>query len=161
MAESDSGGIHRKEYDGDKTENDADSEIEEEEVVVKKPRKVISYLFHSFIDNLVDPQNMHEEIQKRNFTSDSLWVRRATNITLKGKTMFYNCTVTKKCPSKLQFVIDSILETGSILLSNDEHEHELDDEKEVAKQGIKANVKDYIIDYESKHIKVYIKIVEC
>ena len=114
---------------------------------------MVVYKFDRFIEN-IDPEATHTQIQTANFTPDSLWVRRCTNITVKGQTIFYTCKAAKKCPSRLQLIIDSVAQNASILISDDSHVHELGEEDVTDKHGIKDSTKEIILDFEKKHMKV-------
>ena len=129
---------------------ESDGKINEAGNVVKKRcRKSVAYVFEKFIEN-IDVSETHEEIIKKNENSESRWFRKQTIGTVIGQTMLYECLY-KCCPAKLKLIIDSERKTGTILYSDVLHIHT---EGFVDKpNGIKQDVKELILKWDKMHLK--------
>ena len=117
-------GIQENTKRDDDTDEDAEDleALDVEETVVRKNLKK-SYIFIEFIENINIVQTV-QDIQKPNYTEDSLWHKHKCNGTSIGQTYFFKCKLPKKCPKALQLIVDSRSETGTIQISEDEHVHE-------------------------------------
>ena len=61
--------------------------------------------------------------------------KKEKNLTMNGQTFFYQCKDSKSCDAKLQLKINNISQSGSILITDSEHEH-IHGEEQIIKNTI-------------------------
>jgi len=112
---------------------------------VTKKRVKKSYIFYKFIEN-VDIDQTNLDIQRSQYSPNSLWRRRKSNMTVICQTIFYTCDASKECPCTLQLIINCTVNTGTVQISDDEHAHE--GEKNEVKICLNFYVKIYVLKWE-------------
>ena len=137
---------------GDNRTDDTCNDIEAiEEIKSVSVRKIETYFLFKYIEN-IDIEETLKEIEADSFGSiNARWVKKKKNLTMNGQTIFYQC---KGCDAKLQLKINNNSQSGSIMITDSEHEHIHDEEQIIKKYGIQDIVKDKIIEYEKMHLKV-------
>ena len=134
----------------DDTCDEAD-EIEIEPVVSnKKTRRIPSYILVKYIEE-IDIELTDKAIQENDFTTHSRWSKNTSKLTNIGQTIFYACLF-KSCSAKLQLIIDTTLNCGTIQMTDDGHVH--DEEERQVDHGLSESVKEMILKFDKMHLKV-------